>query len=83
MTMMGTYSHLTSRACTLAPGEVAGFARTFDDVSQAVWIHDLSGRCVYRNPTAGRTTPCSTEDSVHDLLDHHDCPVGHIRIRAL
>jgi PAS domain-containing protein len=82
MVSMGTYSQLKSRACTLSPGEVAGFARTFDDAAQAVWVHDLSGRCVYRNPTAGRTTPCGTEDSIHELLDHHDRSIGHIRMRA-
>jgi hypothetical protein len=82
MISMGTYSRSKSRACTLSPGEVAGFARTFDDAPRAVWIHDLSGRCVYRNPTAGWTSPALAEDSVHDLLDHHDHPIGYIRIRT-
>jgi PAS domain-containing protein len=82
MTMMGTYTHLTSRRCTFSPGEVAGLARTFDDAPQAIWIHDLSGRCVYRNPSAGRTDPSHAEDTLHDLLDHQDRPIGHIRMRV-
>ena len=81
MTTMLAHSRLTPRPCTLSPGDLARMARTFDESPQAVWIHDLSGRCVYRNPTASRTTSCDSADSVHELLDHHDRRIGRLRLR--
>ena len=81
MTTMLAHSRLTPRPCTLSPSDLAGMARTFDESTQAVWIHDLSGRCVYRNARASRTIPCASADAVHELLDHHDRRIGHLHVR--
>lgn len=82
MTTMVAHSRLTPRSCTISPNDLAGIARTFDRAAQAVWIHDLSGRCVYRNRSAGQTRPSAERDSMYDLLDHHDRRIGHIRLRT-
>ena len=81
MTTMVAHSSLAVRPCTMPPVDLAGVGRTFEHATQAVWVHDLSGRCVYRNQAARATTPCAARDTLHDILDHRDGPVGLLRLR--
>jgi PAS domain-containing protein len=40
------------------PGDhLLSMARIFDASSDPVWVHDLTGRCVYRNPSARTASP--------------------------
>jgi PAS domain-containing protein len=66
---------------SLSADDLTRFASTFNDARQAVWVHDLAGRCVYRNPIARKTSPCAAKDALHDILDHEDRRIGHLRLR--
>ncbi len=82
MTTMVARSSLTPpRPSTISPDELAGIARTFEDSDQAVWVHDLSGRCLYRNQAAYQTAPNPGRDTPHDVLDHQARPVAQLRLR--
>jgi hypothetical protein len=81
MTTMASHSHLTLQPRTFSPEDLAGLARTFDDSACAVWIQDLSGRCVYQNPAARRAEPGAAQDLLHDILGPGDQRVGQLRIR--
>lgn len=59
-------------------GHLAWLARTYDRVSQPVWIHDLSDNCVYQNRSA-RSAPLSpTALARFEILDHDDRIIGHL-----
>ena len=57
---------------------LAWLAKTYDRISQPVWIHDLSANCVYRNRSA-RSAPSSKAVLARfDILDHDDRTIGHL-----
>jgi len=60
---------------------MAAVARTFDEVSAPVWIHDLSFRCIYRNRSTAAASPDEDGLQVHELLDHEGRTVGHLCTR--
>ncbi|MEP0842000.1 MAG: hypothetical protein HRF43_04735 [Phycisphaerae bacterium] len=60
---------------------VVHLARTFGRAPQAVWIYDLAGQCVYRNPVAHRVPPDAGRDSLEDILDGQNRPIGRLRVR--
>jgi PAS domain-containing protein len=78
---MVSHPDLGLRPGILSPTDLAGLARTFDDSAHAVWIHDLSGRCVYRNPAAQQTEPCTATDMLHEILGPDNRQIGRLRVR--
>jgi hypothetical protein len=81
MTTLVAHPRLIQRPSAFSQTQLTDLARTFDDSEQAVWIHDLFGRCVYRNRAAGQTSPGSRTDAAHDLFDDQDCRIGHLHLR--
>lgn len=82
MTTMVAHSRLAVRPSALSAEQLAGMARTFDDAAQAVWVQDLSGRCVYRNRLAGQTVFCPASDTLHEILDHENHRIGQLRLQT-
>ncbi len=81
MTTLVAHPRLTQRPSAFSHIQLADLARTFDDSEQAVWINDLSGRCVYRNRAAGQTSSSSETDAAHEILDDQDRRIGHFCLR--
>jgi PAS domain-containing protein len=68
---------------SLPPDALDQLAGTFENVRQAVWVHDNAGRCVYRNSIARRVVQRASLDAVQDILDYRDRRIGQLRVRSM
>ena len=57
---------------------LAWLAKTYDRVSQPVWIHDLAANCVYQNRSARTSLSSQAALARFEILDHDDRIVGHL-----
>jgi len=57
-------------AGSLSGTQVACLARTFRRTNAAVWIDDVTGRCVYRNADVGRDAAFTRGSARFDIRDH-------------
>ena len=59
---------------------LTSLAATFDNCPIPVWFHDLTRRCLYRNPAAQYVLLASARVERHDVLDHADERLGQITL---
>jgi hypothetical protein len=74
-TMVQEYSSLSAE-------QIGHLARTYDDVAQPIWIHDLAAQCLYRNARAIRQSGANPHRTVFDILDGSGQIVAHLSTLA-
>lgn len=82
MTTLVSHPDLKTGPGTLSPEHLAGLARTFADSAHPVWIHDLSGRCVYRNRAASQGGAGGDRVASHEIFGSDNRRIGQLRVGA-
>jgi len=62
----------------LSDEQLASLARTYDAVSNPIWVHDLSHRCVYWNPPASGHSVDEGGMLLFDIVDHRGRTIAHL-----
>ncbi|UCD30272.1 MAG: hypothetical protein JSV03_07330 [Planctomycetota bacterium] len=66
------------KPATLTIDHIAWLANTYERIPRPIWIHDLSAKCLYRNPPARSVSLSQAKVTRFEILDHDDRIIGHL-----
>ena len=75
-------STMVQECAGISSEQIAHLARTYDDATQPIWIHDLAAQCVYRNKPAMRVHETIPHRTVFDIVDGRGHTVAHLSTLA-
>lgn len=78
MTHSAATASLAETPTPLSDNQLAWLSRTYERVSQPIWVHDLTNRCIYRNRPARSAGRHSAARLVFEIIDHNGRTIGHL-----